>query len=635
MILNKIHSSLCIKTLIILFILLNFSQLSAAEKFKDEQVKVALVYNFINHITWPNENLKNTFTIGIYNDPSLFKIFYLSFENSTRKGKKIQILNVHSIDEAKTADVVYFSKKYNQEFSTSANNIRSSATLVISEESTERQDIMINLTRDAQNTTFSFEVNKSNIIYEKLAMSKDILLLGGTELDVATIYRETEAAMLKTKKREVALNQKLYLQEQRLSGTTQKIQQMNQELKTKSQQLLTHRRELDRVNNKLGNQKKIISNNEQSLLAAAEQLNTIEQSLKKEKQAIEIEKRAHQSVIKQIETSKVILKEHQLNLAEKTELLNQKNLALIEHGQTIDTQKRTIIIVSILIIIAIAVTLLVIILFVKNKNTTRKLSHALKNLEISQNQLVESQKMAALGSLVAGVAHEINTPIGICVTASSHFNESVSFLDQKFQENTMTKNTLRKFIDESSQLSILIQNNLNKAAELILSFKRVSVEQSSEQLHNLRIKETLLDIVTSSKPKFKHYDVEFIINCPDDTVLKSYPGIVAQIISNFINNSFEHAFDENVSGGVINITVTPTENNYLLRFQDNGKGISPENLPKILEPFFTTNREYGGSGLGLNIVYNLIRNKLDSEVNYDSIIGEGTWFELTLKNLAE
>jgi len=635
MILNKIHSSLSIKILIILFMLLNFSQLSAAEKFKDEQLKFAFVHNFINHITWPKENLKNTFTIGIYNDPSLFEFFYLSFENRTRKGKKIQILNVHSIDEAKAVDVVYFPKKYNQEFSTLANNIRSSATLVISEESTERQDIMINLTKDAQSTTFSFEVNKSNIIYEKLAMSKDMLLLGGTELDVATIYRETEAAMLQTKKREVALNQKLYQQEQRLVETTQKNQQMDQDLKTKSRQLLTNRRELDLVNNKLGNQKNIITNNEQKLLAAAKQLITAEKNLNLEKQAVDVERIAHQAVIKRIESNKIILKEQQLNLAEQTEQLNQKNLALIKHGQTIDTQKRTITIVSILIIIAVSVIILVIILFVKNKNTTRKLSYALKNLEISQNQLVESEKMAALGSLVAGVAHEINTPIGICVTASSHLHESVSFLDQKFQENKVTKNTLRKFIDESSQLSMLIKNNLNRAANLILSFKRVSVEQSYEQLHNLRIKETLYDIVTSSKPKFKHYDVEFIINCPDNIVIESYPGIVAQIIANFINNSFEHGFDENVSGGVINITVTPKEDNYLLRFQDNGKGISTENLPKILDPFFTTNREFGGSGLGLNIVYNLIRNKLDSEVNYGSIIGDGTWFELTLKNLTE
>jgi signal transduction histidine kinase len=197
----------------------------------------------------------------------------------------------------------------------------------------------------------------------------------------------------------------------------------------------------------------------------------------------------------------------------------------------------------------------------------------------------------------------------------------------------MTKAHLKKFIDESSQLSVLIQNNLNRAAELILSFKRVSVEQTSEQLHNLKVKETLFDIVNSSKPKFKRYDVEFIITCPEDIVLNSYPGIVAQILANFINNSFEHGFDKQVSGGIINITVTAKNNDYLLRYQDNGKGISAENLPKILDPFYTTNREFGGSGLGLNIVYNLIRNKLDSEVNYGSTLGDGTWFEMTLKNL--
>ena len=334
MISHKRHRSAYLKILIIIVILLKITQPFAAEKFNDEQAKVAFVYNFINHITWPQENEKDTFTIAIYNDSVLFDAFYISFKNRTRKDKKIQILNINSIDEARAADVVYFSKQYNQEFLTLVNNIRSSATLVISEESTERQDIMINLTKDAQSTTFSFEVNKSNIIYEKLAMSKDMLLLGGTELDVATIYRETEAAMLQTKKREVALNQKLYQQEQRLVETTQKNQQMDQDLKTKSRQLLTNRRELDLVNNKLGNQKNIITNNEQKLLAAAKQLITAEKNLNLEKQAVDVERIAHQAVIKRIESNKIILKEQQLNLAEQSKQLNQQNLFLIKN-QTI------------------------------------------------------------------------------------------------------------------------------------------------------------------------------------------------------------------------------------------------------------------------------------------------------------
>mgnify|MGYP000175334394 CR=1 FL=1 len=238
MISHKRHRSAYLKILIIIVILLKITQPFAAEKFNDEQVKVAFVYNFINHITWPKENEKDTFTIAIYNDSVLFDAFYISFKNRTRKDKKIQILNINSIDEARAADVVYFSKQYNQEFLTLVNNIRSSATLVISEESNENHNIMINLIKKAESTSFSFEVNKSNIIYEKLTMSKDMLLLGGTELDVATLYRETEAAMLQTKKREVALNQRLQQQEQRLAGTTKKIERMNSELKLKSNQLL-------------------------------------------------------------------------------------------------------------------------------------------------------------------------------------------------------------------------------------------------------------------------------------------------------------------------------------------------------------------------------------------------------------
>lgn len=631
---NKINFFFKVKALLIMFfVLFNVSKLFAAEEFNDEQVKVAFVNSFINNITWPKESEKESFTIAIYNNRSLFETFSQSLKNRTRQQKKISIIYATSIEEMKSAEVVYFSQQDNQAFSNLTNNIRSSETLVISEESTEHQNIMINLIKHAETTTFVFEVNKSNIIYEKLTMSKNLLLLGGTELDVATLYRETEAAMLQTKKREVALNKRLFHREQLLADTMQNIKKINLDLKTRSQQLLTNKQELNLVSNQLSDQKKIITNNEQKLAAAAEQLIIAEQRLEQQKNAIKQDQVADQAVMKRIDSNKIILQEQQLSLAKQTEQLNEKNLALIKYGQTIDTQKKTITIVSVLIIIALAFTLLVIVLFIKNKNTTVKLSHALKNLEKSQNQLIESEKMAALGSLVAGVAHEINTPIGICVTASSHFNESVIALEKNFQSSKMTKAHLKKFINESSQLSVLIQNNLNRAAELVLSFKRVSVEQTSEKLHNLKVKETLFDIVNSSKPKFKRYDVEFIITCPEDVVLKSYPGIVAQILANFINNSFEHGFDKKVTGGIINITVTTKNNDYLLRYQDNGKGISAENLPKILEPFYTTNREFGGSGLGLNIVYNLIRNKLESEVNYGSTLGDGTWFEMTLKNL--
>ena len=609
-----------------------------AAEFNDQQVKAALIYNFIKHVTWPNESKKISFTVGVYKDSEFSLLLANAVKNRQVKGKQLIVSDINSAEQAKSFDVVFFPLKYNAEFSSFTNTIRSSKTLVISEQSGEPQNVMINLLVQQETGLFSFEVNKSNIIYEGLQSSKELLLLGGTELDVAILYRETEAAMFATKKREEALNVKLRAQQSQLNDA---IKQFN-DLKS------NHQIELNKQQTELSQVKSILKQQQQSLqenkLALANTLISLEKAeklredaineLSQQRIALEEKEQENRQTIKQVTKNKQTLQQQQKEISNQETKLAEQALALQQSSQTIDTQRTTIFHISVLIILAVLVSVLIIILFIKNKRTTRKLSTALTNLELSQEKLVESEKMVALGGLVAGVAHEINTPIGVCVTASSCLSDAVKKLSADFETNNISRANLTSFINESQSSSKILESNLQRAAELIQSFKRVAVEQSSDDLHQFNLHDMLMDIVKSQQLTFKQYDVTINVACSPDIQLNSYPGIITQIISNLIDNAFVHAFDKDIQAGLININVTPIAEGYLIHFEDNGKGINKEELTKIFDPFYTTKRHKGGTGLGLNIVYNLIIKGLLSEFNYDSTPGQGTWFEFTLKNLS-
>ncbi|MGR3220235.1 MAG: trifunctional serine/threonine-protein kinase/ATP-binding protein/sensor histidine kinase [Candidatus Anammoxibacter sp.] len=260
------------------------------------------------------------------------------------------------------------------------------------------------------------------------------------------------------------------------------------------------------------------------------------------------------------------------------------------------------------------------------ENRVRERTEELKQ---RQGQLVESEKMAALGRLVAGVAHEINTPVGIGVTASSTLKTKTDQISKLYKGDELTSSDFEKFINNMAEGSNIILKNLKKASDLIGSFKQIAVDQSSETKRWFNLKEYIHEIFISLTPKLKNTKIKTEVECSDNISLNNYPGVFSQIITNFIMNSLQHGFDES-DEGCINIKCRVEGHSLILCYSDNGKGMTKNVLNKIFDPFFTTNRQAGGSGLGMYIIYNLVTQKLNGKIKCDSEEGKGVLFEINI-----
>ncbi|WP_156129020.1 sensor histidine kinase [Chitinibacter sp. ZOR0017] len=258
---------------------------------------------------------------------------------------------------------------------------------------------------------------------------------------------------------------------------------------------------------------------------------------------------------------------------------------------------------------------------------------ALRQLQEAQKSLVQSEKMASLGSLVAGIAHEINTPVGVILTSASVLrDESVKFR-QMIEDGQVKKSDVLSYGETAEQSSSLILSNATRAADLIQSFKRVAVDQTSEVKRDFELKAYLNEILLSLRPLTKHAAVQIVIDCPDEIKIDSYPGAFSQILTNLLQNALLHAFGPNNETGRQNtITIAAHEEagETVLNFSDNGQGIAANIIDKVFDPFFTTKRANGGSGLGLNIVFNLVTQTLGGTIKVFSDLGLGTRFEMRI-----
>lgn len=252
----------------------------------------------------------------------------------------------------------------------------------------------------------------------------------------------------------------------------------------------------------------------------------------------------------------------------------------------------------------------------------RELKSALKRLEDINELLVKNEQQASLGMLVAGIAHEVNTPIGICVTASSNLQHEIRELRRDYESKKLSEENLLEFLDICEESAMIIHNNNQRASELIRSFKQIAVDQSSDELREFNLRQYLDEILVSMRPRLKKSPHQITIHCPEKMTCRIYAGSLAQIVTNLIMNSLIHAFDDGEKGS-IEIRVSESDNRIHFIYSDNGKGLSEEEAQRLFDPFFTTKRNQGGSGLGAHLIHSLITRKLGGSVSVETKLGEG------------
>jgi two-component system, NtrC family, sensor kinase len=255
------------------------------------------------------------------------------------------------------------------------------------------------------------------------------------------------------------------------------------------------------------------------------------------------------------------------------------------------------------------------------------LEQALAKLEQTQSQLVESEKLAALGRLVAGVAHEINTPIGTGITLASTLADETKLFSQAIAEGGLKRSILNHYLQIAAESSQLMLSNLERAADLVHSFKQVAVDQTYLELRLFDVRAYLEDVMASLSPQMRQTGHNWHITGVESLLITSYPGVLAQILTNLVTNSLSHGYSPGETGQ-ITLHIALENDQLLLDYCDNGHGIPIEHQSQIFEPFFTTARDRGGTGLGLSIIYNLISHTLQGDITMTSDLGQGVRFQI-------
>ena len=312
-------------------------------------------------------------------------------------------------------------------------------------------------------------------------------------------------------------------------------------------------------------------------------------------------------------------------LFDKVETLNKLIDTQIEKTvKQLDFEIKENIINTIFIYIIISTTIIAIIIL----TNILIIKKVIKEISNTQKQLLQSEKMASLGSLVAGVAHEINTPIGIALTGISHLSDISKNIVKLYKADNLSKDEFEDYIKSIEDVSSSSLTSINKASELIRSFKKVSVDQTNEETRVFNLNEYTHELILSLSTIMKNRPISVHVVIPKKLNINSLPGAYGQIITNLIMNSLIHGYNKEDKGNIY-INAFQYKKNITILYKDDGKGIDEKNLNKIFDPFFTTSRTSGGSGLGLHILYNIITTTFKGAVTCKSKKRDGVEFNIT------
>ncbi|WP_223974991.1 HAMP domain-containing sensor histidine kinase [Bradyrhizobium sp. RD5-C2] len=269
------------------------------------------------------------------------------------------------------------------------------------------------------------------------------------------------------------------------------------------------------------------------------------------------------------------------------------------------------------------------------RTAKEKAESALLELNAAQQNLIDAERLAALGGLVAGVAHEVNNPIGISLTVASSFARRSEMFENDLKTEPLRRSKLDEFVRASRDASQQLVSNLQRAGELIQSFKQVAVDRSHAERRQFALSEATDQIVASLRPVLKKAAIALSVDVPDGLLIDGYPGAYGQILTNLFLNAVNHAFANGRSGNIAISARGRGADDVEIIFADDGAGMTPDVQRQAFDPFFTTRRNEGGTGLGLHIVYNLVTQQLGGRMMLESRVGQGTTFRIIMPRIAK
>jgi signal transduction histidine kinase len=270
------------------------------------------------------------------------------------------------------------------------------------------------------------------------------------------------------------------------------------------------------------------------------------------------------------------------------------------------------------------------------RTSKEKAEGALLELNATQQNLIDAERLAALGGLVAGVAHEVNNPIGISLTVASSLSRRAEMFEAELKSaSPLRRSQLEEFVRSARDAARQLVGNLHRAGELIQSFKQVAVDRSHAERRQFSLSEATDQIIASLRPVLKRAPITLSVDVPEDLVIDGYPGSYGQILTNLFLNAASHAFADGRAGAISISARSRGCDEVEIIFADNGAGMTPEVQQQAFDPFFTTRRNEGGTGLGLHIVYNLVTQQFGGRIMLDSRLGQGTTFRIIMPRSAQ
>lgn len=616
------------------------SHTAIAQNVDYSEKKSAYILNFLKHVEWEQDQDLKSIKIAVYGDTSMYRILKSLAFNKTIREKTLSVSFISNQLNLANFQVIVVSSDNNSNCEDIYKRYFLNRLIITSEASLKYS--MINF--DVKDNKLQFELNESNLSKAKIQTSE---YLKGVSISDVDILR---AKILETDKKAELAREAIKNQEAIIEAQKKEAKSKLEELARAEKNLALLVRDGDSLKNNIQNQKNNLFQLQSQIFMKEDAIRLKELQLsnllKEQGKRNEMNEKQRNEIALQNKT----IQENIAYLETLKDQIKTQKETIVNRETVVQKQRFTIIIVGAGLFFIVILSIFIfrsnrikhhanIILEEKNKQILKqsnelelkseKLTKAIFELKVAQNHLITSEKMAALGGMVAGVAHEINTPVGIGVTAMSHLQSKYHEFMSLFEKGEMKKSDLIKFLEVVNDTTSITEHNLNRAALLVQNFKQVSVDQSSEDKRTIFIEQYIRDIITNLIHEFKHTKIEINVVCLSDFEIDTYPGAISQIITNFLMNAKFHAFEKNQKGEVL-IEIVRQQKDYIIMFSDNGKGIPEENIGKIFEPFYTTRRNEGGSGLGLSIVHNIVTNQLQGDINVESTKDKGTKFTLTL-----